>query len=120
MDQKDNKTADEILKDAEKYPQRALENTDDTKTDKENNEQMLIPPQPIFMTTYAGPGFMNGRGFMINEPVIEPMPKDDAQTTDPLLIKDGKVCKMCGNVNPAEAKFCTECGSIFENAADKE
>ena len=92
---------EEILKDSPKYPERAAE--------VPVHQAFLnsIKNMPSAFMTYAGPGMMNGGGgfSMLMQP-------SDPSAGSPQSMMTGseKTCTRCGNVNPARAKFCTECG----------
>ncbi len=125
-----NMNPEEILKDAPKYPERAVEEKEVPMTDVYDGPDMpemngvYMGPQgadqpsanlaymgpggaqmPANFMAYAGPGFQSipKMGILMNaqQQVYAPSP-------------DSKFCEECGAKNPRSGKFCTECGQKFK------
>lgn len=136
---KNDPQAEELLQNAEKYPERAADPSDESdQTEKAFTDPEQTPPpkrneyvapqglvyagptMPVAMVTYAGPGMMNsGMSFIFQS--APPMPVQPQPAVDP----DGIICEICGNTNPGNSKFCTECGhqlegTIYEKTNNKE
>ena len=132
-DEEKNKTPEEILKDAKKYPERAADE-DEKKVpmagvyggpdapemaavymgppDPDSIQMQMaymgpvVNQQPSMLMAYAGPGFISG--FPING--LEHIDMRKGYTPDP----QSKFCENCGAKNPKDGKFCTECGEKFK------
>ena len=120
---------EEILKDAPKYPDRAME--EDEKKARmagvyggpERPEMGLVymgPPDansPYMQMAYMGPG---GAQTPANNSGFAGL-LDMRQGINPSAIKDGympdpqsKFCENCGAKNPRDGKFCETCGEKFK------
>ncbi|MBO4473894.1 MAG: hypothetical protein J5750_03165 [Clostridiales bacterium] len=131
-EEEQNLTPEEILKDAPKYPERAVE---------EDKEEVLMadvyggpdmsemagvymgPPeaqQPSANLAYMGPGgaqmpaaFMAYAG-----PSVQTIPNMgimmNAAKSQYVPDPNSKFCEECGAKNPKDGKFCTECGQKFK------
>ena len=91
---------EEILKDSPKYPERAA----DVPAQQAFINGVTITPSAIM--TYAGPGMMNSGGGLS---MFMNLSAPSACSTQSMAGSE-KNCTQCGTVNPARAKFCTECG----------
>lgn len=107
---KKNPNAEELLNGTPKYPDRAKEPSVNY---PQAQGVYAGPEMPVAMTTYAGPNMMNNNfGFMFQN--IGSVPQQEAQKKpEQNADLNGKVCGICGHINPEKAKFCGECGHIF-------
>ena len=121
----------ERLKGSPGYPQRASEDIDDQAQFQgvyAGPAQMPVAvgnsvsefSSPVAMVTYAGPEFMSNM-------VPFPMPGGAVPKADENVQENSKEperaagpgekkCKMCGYINAAQSKFCTECGHIMDGS----
>jgi len=128
-DENVNKTPEEILKDAPKYPERAAEDNEKIVPMNgvyrgpdipEMGAVYMGPPDansPMAQMAYMGPGgvqmpsgFMAFPGFEhIKMGTDQAAAAQKGNTPDP----QSKYCENCGAKNPRNGKFCTDCGAQF-------
>ena len=102
-----------------KYPKNKEEKEEEKKTDAENkpDEDKTEEPKPPFppyssqmmMTVYAGPDYWNG-GQKAPAGAFR-IPSDEQKTKEKLPSESGLYCSNCGMPLPADAIFCSECGT---------